>query len=112
MTNKLKFVKKVKAVKTTSMVDVFFETPKEKLENNFKVTMGFRCDLTTKQRISKLSEESKITVSEWINLVIEDAVKNNVEVSKTVTIKYKNQSTDFGNFSGWENCSKKWGKET
>lgn len=68
----------------------------EKVEcavKNPKVTIAFRCDLTTQQKILRLSKESKITVSEWVSLVIEDVLKNNVEVNKTVTvsIKYKNQ---------------------
>ena len=63
---------------------------KKATKNNPKVTMAFRCDLTTKKEISRLSKKTEITISEWIGLVIEDAIKNKVEVNKVtfLSIKY------------------------
>ena len=58
-------------------------------ENNAKVTVAFRCDLTTQQQISRLSKKAKMTISEWISLVIEDALKNKVEVNKVTVLSIK-----------------------
>jgi hypothetical protein len=58
-------------------------------ENNPKVTVGFRCDLTTQQEILRLSKKAEITISEWISIVIEDAIKNKVEVSKVTLLSIK-----------------------
>jgi hypothetical protein len=58
-------------------------------ENNPKVSMGFRCDLTTQQDITRLSKKAEITISEWISIVIEDAIKNKVEVSKVTLLSIK-----------------------
>ena len=58
-------------------------------ENNPKVTVAFRCDLTTQQQISRLSKKAKMTISEWISLVIEDALKNKVEVNKVTVLSIK-----------------------
>jgi macrodomain Ter protein organizer (MatP/YcbG family) len=62
-------------------------------KNNPKVTVAFRCDLTTQQQISRLSKKAKMTISEWISLVVEDALKNKVEVSKvtSLSIKYNHE---------------------
>lgn len=70
------------------------DAKKQKPKVNPKVTVGFRCDLTTQQEISRLSKKAQITISEWITLVIEDAIKNKVEVNKLkitlLSIKYNN----------------------
>jgi macrodomain Ter protein organizer (MatP/YcbG family) len=62
-------------------------------KNNPKVIVAFRCDLTTQQQISRLSKKAKMTISEWISLVVEDALKNKVEVSKvtSLSIKYNHE---------------------
>jgi len=58
-------------------------------ENNPKVIVAFRCDLTTQQQISRLSQKAKMTISEWISLVVEDALKNKVEVNKVTVLSIK-----------------------
>jgi hypothetical protein len=54
--------------------------------------VAFRCDVTTQQEILRLSKKAEITLSEWISIVVEDAIKNKVEVSKStvLSIKYNN----------------------
>lgn len=84
---------KEKEIKTTPInIFDYYAPPKVKTENT-KVTMGFRCDLTLQHEISRLAKEAEITPSEWVCLVIEDALKNKVEVSKitVVSIKYNNK---------------------
>jgi hypothetical protein len=65
------------------------EQRKKQRENNPKVTVGFRCDLTTQKEILRLSKKAEIKTSEWISLVIEDAIKNKVEVSKVTVLSIK-----------------------
>ena len=74
--------------KQTKLTPKYFTPTKEKTENNPKVSVGFRCNMTTQQEIIRLSKKAEITMSEWVSHVIENAVKNKVEVKKVVSIKY------------------------
>jgi hypothetical protein len=74
--------------KQTKLTPKYFTPTKEKTENNPKVSIGFRCPMTTQQEILRLAKKAEITMSEWVSHVIENAVKNKVEVKKVVSIKY------------------------
>jgi hypothetical protein len=79
----------------TNIFDYYTPPTRKKTKTeNAKVTMAFRCDLTLQHEISRLSKEAEITPSEWVCLVIEDALKNKVEVSKVtvVSVKYNNKN--------------------
>ena len=77
-------MRKPKEIKllSTNILEYFTPT-KEKTKNNPKVTIGFRCPMTTQQEILRLSKKAEITMSEWVSHVIEAAVKNKVEVKKS-----------------------------
>jgi hypothetical protein len=81
----------MKKPKQTKLTPKYFTPTKEKTENNPKVSIGFRCPMTTQQEILRLAKKAEITMSEWVSHVIENAVKNKVEVKKVVSIKYNNQ---------------------
>ena len=81
----------MKKPKQTKLTPKYFTPIKEKTENNPKVSVGFRCNMTTQQEIIRLSKKAEITMSEWVSHIIENAVKNKVEVKKVVSIKYNNQ---------------------
>lgn len=93
----MKKPKETKLKLTPTNIFDYYTPPREKTvkTENTKVTMGFRCDLTLQHEISRLAKEAEITPSEWVCLVIEDALKNKVEVSKitVVSIKYNNKNT-------------------
>ncbi len=90
-------MKKPKQIKLIpiDISDYFTPTKKTvKTENTPKVTMAFRCDLILQQEISRLSKEAETTPSELVRLIIEDAIKNKVEVTITtdISIKYNNKN--------------------
>jgi len=58
--------------KYTNIFDYF--KPKKEKTDKPKVTVAFRCDVTTQQEILRLSKKAEITLSEWISIVVEDAI--------------------------------------
>ena len=70
-------------------VEDFLNRYFKKEKDKPKVTVAFRCDVITQQEILRLSKKAEITLSEWISLVVEDAIKNKVEVSKVTVLSIK-----------------------